>query len=299
MSLRSTFKKHDGPTLLVALAIYSAWLLMVIFHASIPWWLMIPLGAYIIAWQFSLQHEAIHAFRGVSPKLRLAIVFPPLGLWFPFPLYRKSHSIHHRDHHLTVPGEDTETYYVPQAEWQGLGPIPRTLLMFNQTLLGRLLIGPLLRLAKLVSREVARVRRKDYSHLPHWAVHVVAVAALFWFISGVCGFPWWQYVLLVAYPGMSLGLLRAFTEHRAADTSDERTAIVESNAVFGLLFLNNNLHIAHHLNPSLPWFKLPGYYRTHKADLLNANGNFVFRGYGEIARKYFLRAVFVPVHPTR
>ena len=64
------------------------------------------------AWHFSLQHEAIHSFRGVPAWLRFAVVFPPIGLWFPFPLYRKSHTTHHRDINLTVPGVDTESYYV-------------------------------------------------------------------------------------------------------------------------------------------------------------------------------------------
>ncbi len=127
--------------------------------------MIVPVGAYLIAWQFSLQHEAIHAFRGIPAWLRQAIVFPPLGLWFPFPLYKKSHSIHHRDPYLTVPGEDTEAYYVLPRDWEAMSPAERGLLIFNQTLLGRLLIGPPLRLWKLAIREIGRVRRGDRSHL--------------------------------------------------------------------------------------------------------------------------------------
>jgi fatty acid desaturase len=121
---------------------------------------------------------------------------------------------------------------------------------------------------------------------------------LFWFISGVCGFVWWQYVLLVAYPGMSLGLLRAFYEHRAATESAERTASCESNFVFGLLFLYNNLHVVHHRMPAMPWYDIPRYYRENREDLLQGNGQFVFSGYGVLARKYLLWPVFNPVHPT-
>lgn len=294
-----TFRKIDGPTLLVASAIYGAWLALIYFHALVPWWVMIPAGGYVVAWHFSLQHEAIHAFRGVPAWLRLAIVYPPLGLWFPYPLYRKSHSIHHRDNHLTYPNEDTESYYVSAAEWEAASGAYRFVLMVNQTLAGRLLIGPLLRLWKLATREIGRARRGDTSHLRHWGLHAVAVLLLFGFVSGVCGMPWWQYVLLVAYPGMSLGLLRAFIEHRAAPAADARTAIVESNIVFGLLFLHNNLHIAHHLNPTMPWYELPRFYRENRTELLRRNGGFFFRGYGEIARKYLVKPVFTPIHPTR
>jgi fatty acid desaturase len=232
------------------------------------------------------------------PKwLRFAVVFPPIGLWFPFPLYRKSHRRHHRDEDLAIPGVDTESYYVRKEDWNRMNPVWRGLLMFNQTLLGRLAIGPLLRLRLLAIREFARARGGDRSHLPHWAIHAVAVALLFGFISGVCKFPWWQYVLLVAYPGMSLGLLRAFHEHRAAVDPRHRTASVESNFVFGMLFLYNNLHVVHHRKPAMPWYEIRRYYRENRADLLLANGEFVYSGYGAMARKFLLVPVFKPVHP--
>jgi fatty acid desaturase len=292
------FWAWDGPTWLVAVAVYGAWFLLIWYHRAIPWWLQMPIGAYLIAWQFSLQHEAIHSFRGVPGWLRFAVVFPPLGLWFPFPLYRKSHSIHHRNTYLTVPGADTEGYYVRQAEWRRASRLWRGILLVNQTLIGRLAIGPLLRLAKLAQRESARVARGDLSHLPHWAIHAVAVGALFWFISGVCGMPWWHYGLVIAYPGFSLGLLRAFIEHRAGRRPGERTAVVESNWLFGLLFLWNNLHAAHHLRPTLPWYELPAFWRDNRAKLLAHNGDYVFRGYWQIARRWLLTPVFVPVHPA-
>jgi fatty acid desaturase len=296
--LMQTFRRYDGPTWIVALVLYSAWILLMVFNARLPWWVIMPVGAYLLAWHFSLQHEAIHSFRGVPAWLRFAVVYPPLGLWFPYPLYRKSHTTHHRDIHLTIPGVDTESYYVRQADWARMGGFQRGLLTFNQTMAGRLLIGPILRLWILINKETHRVRQGDFSHLPHWAAHAAAVAVLFWFISGVCGFPWWQYCLLVAYPGLSLSLLRAFTEHRAAEDSQERTASVESNVLFGLLYLYNNLHVAHHLKPAMPWYDIPRFYRDNRTELLAANGQFVYKGYAQLARSYFLIPVFSPVHPT-
>ena len=121
-------------------------------------------------------------------------------------------------------------------------------------------------------------------------MHATLVALLFWFISGVCGFPWWKYCLLVAYAGLSLTLLRTFTEHRAAEDSEKRTAAVESNAIFGLLYLYNNLHVAHHLQPTMPWYDIPSFYRANRDELLRRNGGFVYSGYGQLARRYF----FVP-----
>src|SRR6202162_2690696 len=183
--VKRAFLQIDGTTWVVALVLYGAGFLLIWFNAVLPWWVIMPVGAYLIAWQFSLQHEAIHAFRGVPDWLRFAIVFPPLGLWFPYPLYRKSHTTHHRDANLTVPGVDTESYYVRRADWERMSRGRRALLTFNHTMAGRLLIGPALRLWIMVTRESGRVRKGDYTHLPHWAVHVAAVAALFWFISGL------------------------------------------------------------------------------------------------------------------
>ena len=295
--LSRQFRRFDGPTLLVALAIYTAWVALIWYNAVLPWWFLMPVGAYLLAWHFSLQHEAIHSFRGVPAWLRFVVVFPPIGLWFPFPLYRKSHTTHHRDINLTIPGVDTESYYVLRADWQRMGRVQRALLTFNQTLAGRMLIGPALRLWTLINKEVRRVARGEFSHLPHWIIHAAALGLLFWFISGVCHFPWWQYCLLVAYPGMSLGLLRAFHEHRAAEDSQQRTASVESNVLFGLLFLYNNLHVVHHLKPTMPWYDIPRYYRKNRGALLKMNGDFVYRGYGVFTRRFLLTPVFDPVHP--
>ena len=71
-----------------------------------------------------------------------------------------------------------------------------------------------------------------------------------------------------------------------------------SNHLFGLLFLYNNLHVAHHLRPTIPWYELPRFYRENRAKLLKHNNNFVYSGYWVIARDYLFKPVFVPVHPT-
>jgi fatty acid desaturase len=105
------------------------------------------------------------------------------------------------------------------------------------------------------------------------------------------------YVALFVLPGVSLTLVRSFAEHKAANTPLERTAIVEAGAPFALLFLNNNLHYAHHKRPDLPWHALPAYYRAHRGELLHENGGLLYRGYREILGRYLLRPVDRPVHP--
>ena len=74
--IRQKFRQIDGPTLLVATAIYSLWSALIWFNALVPWWLIMPVGGYLVAWQLSLQHEAIHAFRGVPGWLRVRSSLP-------------------------------------------------------------------------------------------------------------------------------------------------------------------------------------------------------------------------------
>jgi fatty acid desaturase len=294
MTLQGWFYRHDGPTWVVALVLYSAWAALIWFHETLTWWIVAPVGIYLVAWHFSLQHEAIHSFRSAPKWLRWAVVMPPLGLWLPFPLYCAAHSKHHQNTHLTLPGVDTESFYVRQADWTKLSPLRRALLSMNLTLAGRVLLGPILRLEKLIVREFTR---GDFAHVPHWIVHIVLVAALFWYISGVAGMPWWQYVLFIAWPAFGLGWVRSFAEHRYGHRPGERTAITESNLFWGLLFLNNNLHAVHHVFPKMPWWQIPAHWRANRAQILKHNGNLYFRGYGEVAGKWLLKPIFTPPHP--
>ena len=290
------FWRHEGPTYLVAAAIYASWTLLLVFHAALPWWLLAPLGGYVVQWQFSLQHEAIHSWRTLPARWRLVIVWLPLGLWFPFELYRRSHSQHHRNVHLTFPDEDTETYYHHQERWDRYGRAWMAVLVANQTLLGRLVLGPFIRTPRLYWREGARLARGDFSNAGIWARHAVGVAAVlgvaaFWGVSPL------RYVLCFMWPGIVWGMLRTFIEHRWGERPSQRTAVIESNSVFGLLFLWNNLHAVHHTFPTLSWFRIPGIWREHRERILAHNSGYVFPGYAEVARRWLLRPVFVPVHP--
>ena len=290
------FYRHDGPTWVVALVLYSAWAALIWFHETLTWWIVAPVGTYLVAWHFSLQHEAIHSFRSVPKWLRWAVVMPPLGLWLPFPLYCAAHSKHHQNTHLTLPGVDTESFYVRQADWTTQSPLRHALLTMNLTLAGRVLLGPILRLEKLITREAEMLRNGDFSHVVHWIVHIVLVAALFWYISAA-GMKWWQYVLFIAWPAFGLGWVRSFAEHRYGQRPGQRTAITESNVFWSVLFLNNNLHAVHHVFPKMPWWQIPGYWRAHREQILAHNGNLYFKGYGEVAAKWLVKPIFSAPHP--
>ena len=104
-------------------------------------------------------------------------------------------------------------------------------------------------------------------------------------------------LLLLAYPGISLMLVRSFCEHQAVENLGERTIIVEASPFWSLLFLNNNLHVAHHTRPRLAWYELPAYYRAERDALLAKNKGYRMAGYGEIFRRYFFRPKEPVAHP--
>ena len=116
-------------------------------------------------------------------------------------------------------------------------------------------------------------------------------------VIGVCGMPLWVYLAAFVYPGMSLAMVRSFAEHRAAAEPEKRTAIVENAPILGLLFLNNNLHVAHHLRGGLPWYQIPAFYRLNREALIRRNGGLVYDGYLDVFRRYGLTSHDRVVHP--
>ena len=109
----------------------------------------------------------------------------------------------------------------------------------------------------------------------------VGVVAVLGWVVGVCHITPIVYLALVVYPGTSLSLVRSFAEHRANTNPDLRTAVVETNPLLALIFLNNNLHIAHHCRPDVPWYELPALWRSLRATdhgLRAADAGLVYHG---------------------
>ena len=81
------------------------------------------------------------------------------------------------------------------------------------------------------------------------AVHCAALAIVLAWVIGVCDIPLYEYVLYYVYPGISFTLLRSFAEHQAENEVSDRIVAVEAHPLMALLYLNNNLHPAHHTEP--------------------------------------------------
>lgn len=287
----------EAPTVALAVVIYGGWLALTYWWEHVPFVLLCALGGWLVAWQGSLQHEVMHGHPTRNRRINDAVGRPPLSLWLPYPVYRLSHLRHHRDEHLTDPIEDPESVYVTSEGWRRLGGLGRAVAGWNMTLLGRLTIGPLLMIGGFLLAEARLILAGEGCRRAIWARHALDVALVLGWVVGVAGMPVATYLFAFVFVGAALTRLRSFAEHRYAEQPEERTAIVENGGLLGLLYLNNNLHVLHHMAPAEPWYRLPRLYAARRTELTARNGGLVYRSYGDVIRRFLLRRHDDALHP--
>jgi fatty acid desaturase len=289
----------EWPTIALAAMIYAMWMAVTLFWAHLPFWALTLAAAWTTAWHMSLQHEIIHGHPTRKRWINNLIGQWPLALWLPFENYRHSHLAHHNDERLTDPLDDPESYYWRQEDWDRLGPFGRRAVRLQASLLGRLLIGPFWACAKLWKAEIAGVAAGKRKTIRDVVMHVLEAAVVLAWVVGVCRMPIFTYLFCFVYAGTSLAMVRSFAEHRAESVVERRTAIVEKSWILGPLFLFNNLHVAHHMRHTMPWYALPRWYRVNRAALIERNGGLVYDSYSDIVRRYLLRPHDQALHPHR
>ncbi|OAJ52311.1 fatty acid desaturase [Paraburkholderia ginsengiterrae] len=287
--------RTQWPTWVLIATIYGGWFGVALHARDLGLPLTAMLLAVLSAWYMSLQHELIHGHPTRSPLVNALLGFAPLAVWFPYGVYRESHLQHHDDPNLTHPERDPESYFVSLRVWQRAGWSFRTLLTFRNTLTGRLLIGPAFAIAATGVDALRRIKRGDWRDVPVWLAHFAALAALTFWLQRVCAIPAWIFIVGVGYGSLSLGSIRSFQEHRAAQAHEHRTVVNEAAWFWRLLFLNNNYHAVHHDLPHVPWFALRDVYETSREQYISRSGGFLVKGYSEWLRLY----AFAPVaHPA-
>lgn len=277
------------PTIVLIAVCYLAWGTAL---WALPLWLGVVIGGITIALHASLQHEVIHGHPFTRQWLNDLLIWPPLTLTVPYARFKATHLAHHHDEVITDPYDDPETNFLSSVAWEKLPPLLRRLLVWNNTIAGRLVIGPLI---GFVSFLISEWRIRDVAVWRGWAWHVPAVLAVIAVVN-LSPMPLWAY-LIAAYLGMSILKLRTFLEHQAHERASGRSVIVERGGIFGFLFLNNNLHVVHHMHPRVAWYQLPALYRSRKAHYLRRNGGYFYHSYGEVIARYFWRAKDPVAHP--
>lgn len=285
----------EWPTLFLLIATYALWAFATtVLYAAFPVLAVVVTGVAICLFS-SLQHEVLHGHPFRSTALNEALVFPSLTLTVPYGRFRDTHLAHHHDPILTDPYDDPESNYLDPVVWAGLSRPIRALLRANNTLLGRVVLGPILGNVLWLASEARLIRAGDRAVRRDWVLHLGGLVLLaLWLLWAAM--PFWAY-LGAAYIGHGLLKIRTFLEHRAHELARARTVIVEDRGPLALLFLNNNLHVVHHMHPNVPWYRLPALYAANRAHYQRRNEGYVYRSYWQVFRAHILRAKDPVPHP--
>ena len=270
---------------------YAAWFWLTLSGDMVPTAIWVVVFAVITTLHLSIIHEVVHGHPTSNRIVNRLLVVLPISWIFPFERFRDTHLQHHATGELTDPLDDPESWYIYAIEWQRLGPVLKTLLTFNNTLAGRMLIGPFITFIRFFAGEIRTfIEQRDHRIYLScvWFVHIALCMLLMGFISEYGSKHAGAY-FLAFYLAISLLLIRTFLEHQAVENQMERTVIIEQSCPMAFLFLFNNLHALHHARPGIPWYRLPATYRENREALRNSNNHYVYRSYAEVIGRYFFR----------
>ncbi|HET9691101.1 MAG TPA: fatty acid desaturase [Acidimicrobiales bacterium] len=205
-----------------------------------------------------LGHEAAHRLlftrRGLNDSVgRWGLAYPG---WVPLDVYRRAHMAHHKDE--MGPAEPDRTLYAGY-------PVSRASMRRRLTrdavgISGWKNLKPLL-----------QALRKPSSR--PFALRIVATQAVICAAmtvgGGLAAGRWWLYPVLWLAPWMTLwrvsNRLRALAEHGGMARSDDRrqtTHVVRQSmwARFWMVPYHTGWHLAHHVDPGVPWRNLPAFH---------------------------------------
>jgi fatty acid desaturase len=286
----------EWPTLALLGGCYLVWAAGTTFVSAV--WL--PFGivatALAAALHSSLTHEMIHGHPFRQARINEALVFPALTLVIPYSRFRDLHLDHHYDANLTDPFDDPESNYLDAGVWERLPFWWRAVLRFNNTLAGRLIVGPLVGTAAFIAADARLIAAGDRRVLAGWLWHLPALLPVVLWLAFVAEMPAWAYVVS-AYAALSILKIRTFLEHQAHERVRGRTVIIEDRGPLAFMFLNNNLHVVHHMHPRVPWFRLPGLYFGNRDRYLKRNDGYMYRSYAEVFARHLFRAKDPVPHP--
>ena len=151
----------EAPTIFLLAACYAAWGIGTVLLPGVSLALAVIVTALAITLHSSLCHEAIHGHPTRARWLNELLLFPALILVIPYGRFRDTHLDHHDDERLTDPYDDPETNYFDPRVWARLSSPMRALLRFNNTLLGRLTVGPALSLTLFLAGDLRAARSGD------------------------------------------------------------------------------------------------------------------------------------------
>ena len=287
-------ERAEWRTLLVVAAVYGLTVLTVVRYEVLTPWLAIPMLAVLGAWHLSMQHEVLHGHPFKNQFLNDALGGIPVTLWIPYLAFKKDHHEHHLSD-LTNPALDNESYYVSQEQWDKAGRIRRAAWTANRTILFRMFVWTIVSTITYVLSVLKRAVRNEKSDRLAVTLHIIGVAFVVYLVS-LSSMPLWQFALGTVYGGRILNAIRPFPEHKYQSGVETRTAMIMAGRFMSLLMLNNNLHVAHHEEPGVPWYRYDNLMqRVNAVERARDAGVLYEGGYAEIFRRFSFTPVDSPV----
>lgn len=285
----------EWPTVALLMATYAVWGAAMFWVAEASVVLAMVLVALAAAQHSSLQHEVLHGHPTPWQWINDALVFPSLAIFIPYIRFRDTHLKHHKDSNLTDPYDDPESNYLCPNIWDRLPFGLQWILVVNNTLAGRILIGPVISQVAFMACDWRLIRSGDRDVLVAWLWHIPAaglVVGLMW----VSAMPVWAWAA-ATYAAVSILKIRTYLEHQAHEKARGRTVVVEDRGPLALLFLNNNYHVVHHMHPRVPWYHLPKLFAENRGRYLARNDGYYYRNYAQVFGRFLFRAKDQVPHP--
>ncbi len=295
------YRAIEWPTIALIVACFGLWIGLTFYSGFLPAIVTVPALTVVLGLHTSIQHEVLHGHPFRSTIANDALMLGGINIWVPFLRFKDTHLKHHEDENLTDPFDDPESFYRCPLAWKSMSRPMQRILQIHNTFVGRMLLGPGITICRLVIGDIGTIIRGPDADRRRvalcWGLHLPGAAIVMALVVNYATVHWFSYLIAV-YFSISIILIRSFLEHQADEDIPRRTVIVDHAPIMGFLFLNNNLHVAHHTRPSLAWYRLPGFYRQHREKFLAANGGYRFDNYWQIAKRFAFTGKEPVPHPV-
>jgi fatty acid desaturase len=242
------------------------------------WWLLLPLQGILLAFLFTLEHEATHQtpFAAVGLNETIGHVCG-LVLILPFLWFRYFHLAHHR--WTNIEGKDPE---LSTAK-------PRNVLAWCWHVSG---IPYWIASGRLIAALASGKADGDYlpgaahQRIIHEARLMMlvycAMAASLWWTSAILWL--WLIPVLLGQPFLRLYLLAEHADCPHVTNMFQNTRTTFTNRVIRFLAWNMPYHVEHHVAPTVPFHRLPELHRLMRSHLA-----ITAEGYAAYTRDYLAR----------
>lgn len=203
-----------------------------------PAWTAVLLCAAAAYAQFTVLHDAVHgSVSRFKPLNDGAGMVAALALFGPFAAFKRNHLHHHA--HTNDPAEDPDFWVARGPGWAGLLFRCLTMLQFHYW------------------SYLTRLRRRDGAFAATVLTLAGFAAVLLWGAwAGRLGALLLYWVLPAQLAVAALAFLFDYWPHRphtGRGRLKDTAALV--SAWLDPFFLAQNLHLLHHLNPTVPWYR--------------------------------------------